>query len=791
MRRLAVRRLRLLFLYLLLALPLVIYGARASLSSNANSPLDWVTASYPARADYDEFCESFGPGDTVILSWEGCTLDEPRLDRLAYVLRESKSFRDTRGDWLFDSVVSGREVVEQLTSGPAPIDRDVAAHRLQGSLVGRDGRTTCLVIAFTPDGLRYRGRLVNLIQSAVDEVCGVPPDEQRLAGPVIDGLSVDVASKAALDRLALPSALVVLVSACWCLRSIRAGVFVFGLALFAQGSTLALVFYCGDTMSALLIVLPPLIQVLAVAGGIHLANYYFDAVPTHGATASASVALERGWLPCVLSAGTTAVGMASLMVSELSPIRAFGAYSAAGVLMTSGLLLAVLPALFAQWPPSSRRAESPDSVRRARRMRRTWSKLTLFLSRRHPVAVAGILLLLVGAGCGVRHLTTSVRIETLFGRGSRIVDDYRWLEAHVGPLVPMEVVVAFDSDCPLSSEQRMSLLWRLDQAVRELPAVGGTLSPIDFLPSLPDRASLPPEAYSAAVRQTLEASRPTFRDVGRLFVNAQGEQWRLSVFVSALDKMDYGDFLTQLSERTDPLLLDVKSAKLAGVSANYTGIMALVHQIQRQLMQDLFRSFVAAFALIALVMTVAQAGIAAGLVTMIPNVFPTVVMLGLLGWSGVPLDIGTVMTVSVALGIAVDDTLHYVTFYRRALERGRSRRAAVNWAYRHCGTAMMQTSVICGLGLAVFAASDFVPTQRFAMMMVALMGLALLGDLVLLPALLIGPAGKLFATDEVAGAPSTGDLRSTRAARLGEKASSPEQAARPVHKSPASSQPGA
>ncbi len=88
---------QLLLLYGLIALPLVIYGAVRTLESNSNSPLEWVPPSFSARHDYDLFHATFGPSDTVLASWEGCTLDQPRLDQLCRILRGAKVFHDPRG----------------------------------------------------------------------------------------------------------------------------------------------------------------------------------------------------------------------------------------------------------------------------------------------------------------------------------------------------------------------------------------------------------------------------------------------------------------------------------------------------------------------------------------------------------------------------------------------------------------------------------------------------------------------------------------------------------------------
>ncbi len=99
------------------------------------------------------------------------------------------------------------------------------------------------------------------------------------------------------------------------------------------------------------------------------------------------------------------------------------------------------------------------------------------------------------------------------------------------------------------------------------------------------------------------------------------------------------------------------------------------------------------------------------------------------------------------LGIAVDGALHFLYWFRREVGQGISRRDAVGQSYRHCAKAITQTAIICGIGLLVYSFSGFVPTRRFAWMMCALLTAALVGDLLLLPALLVGPFGKFFVSD--------------------------------------------
>ncbi|NUQ65761.1 MAG: MMPL family transporter [Pirellulales bacterium] len=737
------KRYALLIAYVLVLLPTVLVAARKTLESNANSPLDWVPASFGPRHEYDRFCESFGSGDVVVIGWPGCTVDEPRLDLFADLLRKSADFYGPDGHWYFDRVITGREVLGKLTAPPLGLPRDEALRRLRGSLVGPDASTTCVLIGFTPAGLDQREKLVARIREAATQQCGVSESEQHLAGPVIDGLSVDRASRQTLLRLAWLSAAMMFLACWWSLGSLRAAGVVFGISLYGQAVSLALIHYGGERMNAILIVLPPLIQILAVTGGIHLVNYYFEAARTGPPSEAGKKALLWGWLPSTLSAATTAVGLASLMLSDLTPIRSFGAYGAAGVMITAGMLLALVPGALTLWPiraPAVVSRHGPQSGG-------GWQWMTGFLARRHAAVVAVCLLLMAGLGYGARFLKTSVRIETLFAPGARILDDYDWLEEHVGLLVPIEVTLRCEKDCSLSVRERFLLLWRIQQGLASIEGVGSVLSPMSFLPDFHAPAGLPAAAYDLWIDQVLAFSREQLASGGYLHRDPHSEQWRVTAYVSARKDVDYGAFLDRVRDQVVPLLRDASGSPLPGVSAACTGVMPLVHAIQHQLLDNLFSSFLAAFVVIAAVMTLAQAGLVAGLAAMLPNIFPALLMFGWLGWMDAPMDIGSVMTASIALGIAVDDTLHYLTFFRRGMDSGMNRPDAVAFAYGHCGRAMIQTSVTCGLGLIVFSAGDFLPTSRFAWLMVAQLAAALAGDLVLMPALLLGPMGRFFHSD--------------------------------------------
>jgi hypothetical protein len=115
-----------------------------------------------------------------------------------------------------------------------------------------------------------------------------------------------------------------------------------------------------------------------------------------------------------------------------------------------------------------------------------------------------------------------------------------------------------------------------------------------------------------------------------------------------------------------------------------------------------------------------------------------------MGWTGVVIDTGTVMAPAVALGVTVDDVVHFMLWVRTGIQQGLSRRQSIMLAYRGCAQAMYQSWCVIGLGLSVFALSNFTPTQRFGVMMVTLLTAALVGNLVLLPAVIASPLGAIY-----------------------------------------------
>lgn len=826
----------------------------------------------------------------------------------------------------------------------------------------RPGRQTAILAALSEQASAQK-RLevsVNRIR-ALAEQAGIAAADLRMGGPPVDNVSIDVEGRRTLERLAWLSFVVGFVM-CWaCLGRLKLTVLVFFTSLFSEGTSLALVYWTGGTVDAILMTMPSLIYVLTISGAIHIVNYYRDSLLEVDAAEAPALSVKKGFLPCSLAAGTTAVGLASLYISDLVPIRNFGVYSALAVMTSLLWTFFFIPAVLQLSPLREKaRARSAAKNTAAKQAAETNPHQALeaaltplyaeavdrpkhgvlkpivglmrrvgegILRRKGLVTAAGVAVtafFTVGIiGFQVRvgqrqfempGLRTSVTLMKLFSDEAQIVHDYRWIESKLTALVPMEVVVSTDNaeriilsgdpaggsyvvswaaydgtagetvslpfdaggeqvrqalldsgltkivvetsgsppnlthlvrrqkggempplqvvsegeltDNHLRVVNAVMLLRRLqmlDEArrgIEALPEVDTTLSAVTFAPQLPQRGR-GWDTASSQIDKGLNQARPKLIESGFL-ANEQGRDLlRISLRIGAFADVDYSDFVRHIRNAVDPVVYaavleshaeDAHQARWrltkqivdeaggpsefhfvlsdeAGdaaaadetfgvvrvdgdgrvtatidgrlvfdgrredlpASATYTGIVPLVYKAQNELLKGLFKSYALAFVLIAAVMILllwpmagALKSLPAAVLVMLPNFFPTAIVFGGMAWMGVLVDIGTMMTASVALGVAVDDTLHYLTWYRRGVENGLSRRQAARYAYGHCATAMTQTTIVCAVGMATFALSTFQPTMRFGVLMVPLMAAALIGDLVLLPALLVSRLGWFF-----------------------------------------------
>ena len=791
-------------LLIALAVPAKIHSD-AAIQTLHNRPAEWVPDTVPVKADYNRFAKQFDVRDLLLIAWPGSDLDsEPLADAAAMLeglaspqydeasaagRRQRIESVASRHPWIDDFyrqarqmvgeefplrwVRSGTETIRAMTSPPASMSDAAAVRRLRGTLVGPDGRQTCVVAAMEISGDQYRRQLIPMIRENLSRLLEVDAADIAIVGGPYDGAVIDSAAIATVAKFSPLSAVIAALLCLICLRSLPLTAVIVATAVIGQGLVLAFVYYAGYEMNAILIVLPPLVFVLTVSSGIHLSNYYLDIIrefPERSSTVAAAAAMRAGVLPCLLAAATTVVGLSSLLLVRLQPVRVFGAVASIGVMMTLAILILILPGAMLltrrrrrSQPVKPADAPEPGGVDAGGRVN-FHGLIRRRLARPWPTII-GFAITAVVMAWGLRHLDSSVNVPRMFTAESQLRRSYDWFETNVGATATGDVVLTFpparsvDAERPPDSLDRFAKLVQVQRAINAVDGVGGTLSAATFVPGIPSGRSFAATRRRGALRGLLDDPDSSIGRLNYITRDDQGDHWRITVRMPQSDQANFRPRINAVLAAANAAAADFDPPP----TIRLTGHVVIVEESQSILLSDLFTSFLTAFGIIAVVMMLMLRSVVGGLLAMLPNLFPTLLLFGLMGWIRLPLDIGSVMSASVALGIAVDDTVHLLSRFGSRRARGIGQIRAAHGALSQCGWAMFQTTVVCGLALMAYYFSDFVPTSRFALFMFALLVSALVGVLFLLPSMMASPLGR-FLSRTVGADPSAaiyGDAAAT------------------------------
>jgi len=441
----------------------------------------------------------------------------------------------------FKTVLTGQRlfrILKDRYSGEGPgaikLSDETIRQKLQGILIGPDGHSTALIVTLTKEAPQGK-ELANVLE-AIKEIgreCGVHPlirednrfflakavsnvsqtvtemingrtpsmDGVILGGPPVDNVAITHEGEQTLQRLIGLCGLIGLLLAWLCFRDFRLTMFVFWLAIISAGLALASVSFSGEliklvypystfgTCDAILLSMPALVYVLAMSGAIHMINYYHDAVREHGLDMAPERAVRSAWYPCFFANLTTAFGLISLCMSGLIPISKFGFYSALGIMLQLLLLFYYLPTLLHFYPSHKIAAQGALNIEENSVMQKIW-RVWGGVMIRNSVLVSLICIgVMIFFGYGLFQIKTSVKMMRFFSSDSEIIHHYTWLEDHLGPLVPMEVVVKFDNEhCNrMITLNRLRLIEKVCGKLRsELgDTIGGIMSAETMMPPSP------------------------------------------------------------------------------------------------------------------------------------------------------------------------------------------------------------------------------------------------------------------------------------------------------------------
>jgi len=369
------------------------------------------------------------------------------------------------------------------------------------------------------------------------------------------------------------------------------------------------------------------------------------------------------------------------------------------------------------------------------------------ISRHRKAIVLGSGLLALSTGLGLQWLKTEIKVGRYFPEDARLNQDSRFLEEKIGGTSSFDLLVHFGPEYKDNHffMERLTLIREIEDAVRQHPHITGAISLADFQPVYvkPD----PGVERSVRMRYIVRSKRteeeikidelassaeylaaPNEPDFVWLVGAPLDETWRITAQTRMIEDLDYSALSQDLAR-----ILDERTQDAPGLWFSVTGSVPVFYRAQTALLESLIRSLALAFALIAIALMFLLRSIRAGLLSSVIGMLPITLVFGVMSWAGQTLDIGTMLTGSVAIGIAVDDMLHLITWFRLAIRQGKTREQSVIQALQHCGSAMTQTTLVIALSLLLLYPAELLLISRFGWVMATLLGAAGLSSVVLLP----------------------------------------------------------
>ncbi|MFZ6052125.1 efflux RND transporter permease subunit [Halocola ammonii] len=493
----------------------------------------------------------------------------------------------------------------------------------------------------------------------------------------------------------------------------------------------------GKPIDLMLTILPTIIFVVGMSDVVHILSRYFEELRNgHPKMEAIKIAFKEVGLATFLTSLTTAIGFLTLLTSSIAPIQDFGIYTAIGVFVAFTLAFTLLPSVLVL-----------SKVPKAAIKKRSGFFWTRQLSQAFRWTIRNQRLMLITGGIliaisiyGISKIEVNNFILEDLKDDNPLKKEFAFMENKYSGARPFEMAILYD-DTITDPWQREILvdIDSLDQYLLEEYGVGTLISPAVIVKTAYRSMKGGNKEYYKIPESQEEIDR-LIRNIEKfdregmleLYVDAEEKGWaRVNGKVGDLGSIVFFEKNKKLRDyfenEVDTEYFDIK----------ITGTATLIDSNNRSLANEMIIGLLIAFAVIALVVGLMFKSLRMIIIALIPNMIPLLLIAGILGYFGIYLKVSTAIIFTIAFGIAVDDTIHFMSKLRLQLGKGRSLIYALKRTYLSTGKAIIVTSIILCGGFFTLIISDFLGTFYVGLLISLTLLFAVLADLFLLPVLLL------------------------------------------------------
>ncbi len=490
-------------------------------------------------------------------------------------------------------------------------------------------------------------------------------------------------------------------------------------------------------ISVLMALIPPLIIVIGVPNAIFLINKYQQEVKKHGNQAkSLQRVITKIGNATLMTNVTTASGFATFIFTKSQLLAEFGIIASINILGIFVLAILLIPIIYSFMPlPKEQHLKHLD---------RKWIEAIVGwmenMVRNHRIAIYGSsVVIIIVSMIGVYMIKVSGSIIEDMPKDKDFYHDIVFFEEEFGGILPFEILIDTKKKNGVMKLSTLKRMERLSETIEEIPQLSRPISVVDVIKYTKQAFyNGNPKYYQLPTSQDknfiLSYTKNTKNNSNLLknYVDSTGRYARITTFMkdAGTDKMELIE--TQLKNKI------AKEFPESKYVVTMTGKALIFLKGTNYLIHNLVLSLSLAILLIALFMAFMFRSFRMILISLIPNIFPLLITAGLMGYLGVPIKPSTILVFSIAFGISVDDTIHFLAKYRQELKANNWRiKVSVYAALRETGVSMFYTSIVLFFGFLVFVVSSFGGTIALGGLVSITLLFAMLSNLLLLPSLLL------------------------------------------------------
>lgn len=521
-------------------------------------------------------------------------------------------------------------------------------------------------------------------------------------------------------------------------RSSRTVLFIIVVVIISVAFMFGIIQLLGYKITILTGILPPLLIVIGVENSIFLLNKYYNEYFQHGNKIKAlSRTIRRIGAANFLTNATTAAGFAAFIVTGNKMLVEFGIVASLNIMVSYAVSLTMIPMIFSYLPEPKPKQYAHFENGKVNTILRFIERIVLY--RRNTVYAITAVLILLGI-FGVTKLRTTGNVVDDISRKEQMYKDLMFFEEHFNGVMPYEISI--NTHKP-KGVLRASTLQKIDQLQDTLalyPQFSKPVSVVElvkfskqaFFRGDPDYYNMPNNQERNFILSYLPGLQGDRRTILNSFVDTALQTTRVSVQLANVSTQKIDSIQQSLQPRIDSLF----PAHEYLVTTTGTSLVFL--KGTNYLVKNLISSLLLALFIIALLMALTFSSFKMIVVSLIPNLIPQLLTAAMMGYAGISIKPSTILIFSIALGISVDNTIHFLSRYRQQLKiNGWKIPEAVMAALHETGFSMIYSAVVLFFGFAIFILSSFGGTEALGYLVSFTLITAMLSNLFVLPSLLM------------------------------------------------------